>query len=159
MPKPQVRIVHQGGPAQLMRVFVGEEQLLSVAKVELVLDASDHKSVSARLTIHDVDLDVVADLGAVQTESRDVAWSDDAPATLHVHSFAPTEPGQFAGASCSCGLTWERYESAGRARTLTFDEPATTSAGGRPLEDGGPELFIPADAPGGYIEPRIPDGT
>jgi hypothetical protein len=76
VPKPQVRIVHQGGPASLVRVFVGDEQLLSVSKVELVLDANDHSPASARLTIHDVDLDLVADLGAVQSQTRGVAWGD-----------------------------------------------------------------------------------
>jgi hypothetical protein len=80
--KPQVRIVHQGGPAALMRVYVGDEQLLSVSKVELVFDANDQRSVSARLTIHDVDLDVVAELGAVQSEARGVAWSDEGPREL-----------------------------------------------------------------------------
>lgn len=82
MPKPQVRIVHQGGPAALMRVFVGDEQLLSVSKVELVIDVANRSSVTARLTIADVDLDVVANLGAVQTESRGIAWADEGPREL-----------------------------------------------------------------------------
>jgi hypothetical protein len=145
--KPKVRIVHQGGPAALMRVFVGEEQLLSVSKVELVLDAADHRSVSARLTIHDVDLDVVGDLAEVETRPR--RQSILAPKD-HCHVFPTAGIGATPQetAVCACGLTWGEYEAA---------RMAAQSAPPRLIGDGGPELFIPSDAPSSYITPS--DGT
>lgn len=66
--RPQkVRIVHPGGPAYMATVHVGDVQLLSVSKIELVLDASENGPVRVRLTIEDPELDIRADLVAVET--------------------------------------------------------------------------------------------
>lgn len=65
----QVRIVHPGGPACLMRVYVGEDQLLPVNKVEIILDAASRTMVGARLTVFDVDLDIIAELDEAQAIS------------------------------------------------------------------------------------------
>lgn len=78
MRPPQVRIVHEGGPAARMRVFVGDTELLSVSKIELVIDANDRRPVGARLTITDVAFDLAAELAVLQGETKGIAWSDPA---------------------------------------------------------------------------------
>lgn len=65
----QVRIVHPGGPACLMRVYVGPAQLLAVNKVEILMDCDDNKPVGARLTIYDVDLDIIAEADAEDVQT------------------------------------------------------------------------------------------
>jgi hypothetical protein len=78
MRPPQVRLVHEGGPAARMRVFVGDTELRAVSKVELVIDANDRRPVAARLTITDVAFDLAAGRAVLQGETKGIAWSDPA---------------------------------------------------------------------------------
>jgi hypothetical protein len=61
MTMAKVRIIHPGGPARNTAVYVGE-QLLPVTRIELVIDPVSNAYVGARLTILDIELDIIADI-------------------------------------------------------------------------------------------------
>lgn len=60
---PKVRIIHPGGPAAMAQVWIDDQQLTCVTRVEIApLDAGDRGPVTATLTIVDPDIAVEAEL-------------------------------------------------------------------------------------------------
>jgi hypothetical protein len=59
--RPSVRIVHQGGPARMAKVYIDGKEAESAHRVEVVLDANDSGAARAWVEFVDVELDVTAD--------------------------------------------------------------------------------------------------
>lgn len=60
---PKVRIVYPGGPAVMAQVWIDDQQLTCVTRVEIApLDANDGGPVTATLTIVDPDIAIEAEL-------------------------------------------------------------------------------------------------
>jgi hypothetical protein len=58
-----VRIVHPGGPACMAQVWIGDQQLHNVIRVEFEpLDVNDNSPVKVRLTLVDVEFAIEAEL-------------------------------------------------------------------------------------------------
>lgn len=59
----RLRIVHPGGPATMAQVWLGDQQLHCVTRVEIApLDVDDRGPVTAKLTIIDPEIAIQADL-------------------------------------------------------------------------------------------------
>lgn len=58
----KVRIVHDGGPACLAKVYIDGEQATNVTGVEILMDANDSDVVGVKLTMVDVEFDITGDL-------------------------------------------------------------------------------------------------
>lgn len=61
--RPKVRIVHPGGPAAIAQVWIDDQQLTCVTRVEIApLDANDNGPVTAILTVIDPEIALAAEL-------------------------------------------------------------------------------------------------
>lgn len=60
---PKLRIVHPGGHASMAQVWIGDQQLHCVTRVEIApLDVDDRGPVTAKLTVIDPEIAIQADL-------------------------------------------------------------------------------------------------
>lgn len=61
----KVRIVHEGlGPARLTRVYINDEPVNNVTRIEIDSDAIDSDILKVKLTFVNVDLDITGELAA-----------------------------------------------------------------------------------------------
>lgn len=61
--RPKVRIVHPGGPGCMAQVWIGDQQLTCVTRVEIgPIDASENGPVTATLTVIDPEIAIEAEL-------------------------------------------------------------------------------------------------
>lgn len=61
--RPTVRIIHPGGPAAMAQVWIDDQQLTCVTRVEIApLDVDNPGSVTAMLTVIDPDIAIEAEL-------------------------------------------------------------------------------------------------
>lgn len=62
-PAPKIRIVHPGGPGRMAQVWIDDQQLHCVTRVEIApIDANDDSPVTATLTVIDPDIALEAEL-------------------------------------------------------------------------------------------------
>lgn len=80
--RPKVRIVHPGGPGCMAQVWIDDQQLMCVTRVEIgPIDASDRGPVTATLTVIDPEIAIEAELAELVVRELPAPVAEDAPPT------------------------------------------------------------------------------